>query len=101
LTRASAGKSISPQEFGKSIYDQGKLIAELEDAACHDENISFSRLLLNAPQVHSRYKGAFKGLVIAEVALFRLSKSNFEFDPVFKEVPVLPRLKDSDYLQVQ
>jgi hypothetical protein len=101
MTRASAGKSISPQEFGKSIYAQGKLIASLEDAACHDENISFSRLLLNAPQVHSRYKGKFKGLVIAEIALFRLSKSNFEFDPVFKEVSVLPRLKDSDYLQVK
>jgi hypothetical protein len=101
MTRASAGKSISPQEFGKSIYAQGKLIAALEDAGCHDDSIGFTRLLLNAPQIHSRYKGAFKGLVIAEVVLFRLSKGNFEFDPVFKTVPVLPRLKDSDYLQVQ
>jgi hypothetical protein len=58
-------------------------------------------LLLDAPQVHSRYKELFKGVVIAEVALFRLGKSTFEFDPVFKTVPVLPQLKDSDYLQVQ
>ena len=28
-------------------------------------------------------------------------KSVFEFDPVFKKVPVLPMLKASDYLQVE
>lgn len=28
-------------------------------------------------------KGKFRGLVISEVALFRLSKSAFEFDPMF------------------
>ncbi|MGD0101369.1 MAG: hypothetical protein ABSC60_13565, partial [Acidobacteriota bacterium] len=83
------------------IYDQGKRIPSLEDASCHDDTISFSRLLLNAPQVHSRYKGPFRGLVIAEVALFRLSKSTFEFDPVFKRVPILPVLRDSDYLQLK
>ncbi len=101
FTRDAFSKSISPQNFGKSIYAQGKLIPLLEDASCHDDTISFSRLLLNAPQVHCRYKGPFRGLVIAEVALFRLSKSTFEFDPVFKRVPILPVLKDSDDLQVQ
>jgi hypothetical protein len=73
----------------------------LEDSSCHDDTISFSHLLLNAPLVHSRYKGNFKGLVIAEVILFRLGKASFEFDPVFKNVPTLPVLKDSDYLQVK
>ena len=87
--------------LGQTIYDQGKLIPELEDAGCQDDTLGFSRLLLNAPQVHSRYKGKFKGLVIAEVALFRLGKSTFEFDPIFKEVSVLPLLKDSDYLEVK
>jgi hypothetical protein len=58
-------------------------------------------LLLNAPQVHSRYQGAFKGLIIAEVALPRLGKGIFEFDPVFKRVPVLRQLKESGYLQVE
>jgi hypothetical protein len=101
MTRSSSGKSIPPQEFDKDIYAQGKLIAGLEDAGCHDDNIGFTRLLLNAPQIHSRYKGAFKGVVIAEFALFRLGKTSFEFDPVFKAVPVLPRLKDSDYLRIQ
>jgi hypothetical protein len=101
FTRAASSKSISPKEFGQRIYDQGKLIPELEDAGCQDDTLGFSRLLLNAPQVHNRYKGKFKGLVIAEVVLFRLGKSTFEFDPVFKEVPVLPILKDSDYLDVK
>jgi hypothetical protein len=60
MSRASAGKSISLQEFGKSIYAKGILIAALEDAGCHDDNIGFTRLLLNAPQIHSCYKGNLK-----------------------------------------
>ena len=51
--------------------------------------------------INSRYSGKFKGLVIAEYALFWQGKTNFEFDPVFKEVPVLPVLKDSDYLRIE
>jgi hypothetical protein len=101
VTRDASSKSISPKAFGQSIYDQGKKIALLEDASCQDGTDGFSRLLLDAPQVHCRYTGKFKGLVIAEVVLFRLGKENFEFDPVFNNVMVLPRLKDSDYLQVQ
>jgi hypothetical protein len=101
FTRNASSRSLSPKTLGQTIYDQGKLIPGLEDAGCQDDTLGFSRLLLNAPQVHSRYKGKFKGVVIAEVALFRLGKSTFEFDPIFKEVSVLPRLKDSDYLEVK
>ena len=101
FTRDADSRSISPQAFGQSIYARGKRITALEDAGCADDTIGFSHLLLNAPQVHSRYKGKFRGIVIAEVALFRLGKGVFEFDPVFKRVPVLPLLKDSDYLQIQ
>jgi len=93
--------SRSPKDVGQRIYAQGKLIPSLEDASCHNDTISFSRLLLNAPQVHNRYKGTFRGLVIAEIALFRLSQSSFEFDRVFKQVSVLPVLQDSDYLEVK
>lgn|GEM_PF-4717421 len=46
-------------------------------------------------------KGKFRGLVISEVALFRLSKSAFEFDPIFKQVPILPVLRPRDYLHVE
>jgi hypothetical protein len=101
MTRQAVRRSVPPQTIGKSIYDQGKLIPALEDAGCEDDSIGFSGLLLDAPLVHNRYKGNFRGLVIAEFALFRLSKASLEFDPVFRKVPILPRLKDSDYLEVK
>jgi hypothetical protein len=101
MTRDAARLSLTPPKWGEAVYAEGKRIPELEDAGCREDNLDFTRLLLNAPQVHSRYKGNFKGLIIAELVLFRLGKSNFEFDPVFKRVPVLPRLKDSDYLVVR
>jgi hypothetical protein len=100
-TREAVRMSLTPPKWGEAVYAEGKQIPDLEDAGCREDNLSFSRLLLNAPQVHSRYKGDFKGLIIAELVLFRLGKSNFEFDPVFKSVPVLPRLKDTDYLVVK
>jgi len=43
----------------------------------------------------------FKGLVIAEAALFGLGKPDFAFGPVFKGGPALPLLKDSDCLQIR
>jgi hypothetical protein len=101
VTRDANNKSISPKTVSQNIYDQAKLIPSLEDASCHDDTTGFSRILLNAPQIHSRYKGRFKGLVVAEFALFRPGKASLEFDAVFKEVPVLPLLKDSDYLIVK
>lgn len=101
MTREAQRRSISAKEFGEGIYARGKLIPALEDAACHGDDVSFSRLLLNAPQIHNRYKGKFRGLVIGEVALFRLSKSAFEFDPIFKQVPILPVLRPRDYLHVE
>lgn len=101
LTREADKKAIAPEALGKGIYAEGKLIPSLEDATCQADAPDFTRLLLDAPLVHSRYRGQFKGLVIAEVALFRLGKSSFEFDPVFKEVPTLPILKDADYLQIK
>jgi hypothetical protein len=101
MTRDATKLSLTPPKWGEAILTEGRQIPELEDAGCREDNLDFTRLLLNAPQVHSRYKGNFKGLIIAELVLFRLGKSNFEFDPVFKEVPVLPRLKDTDYLVVK
>jgi hypothetical protein len=101
LTRDAEKKSMTPEALGKDIYAEGKLIPSLEDATCRQDAPVFSRLLLDAPLVHSRYQGRFRGLVIAEVVLFRLGKSTFEFDPVFKEVPTLPILKDTDYLQIK
>ncbi len=100
LTRATYSRNITPRDFTQDLYDRAATVP-LEDSSYHDESISFSRLLLNAPVINSRYKGRFKGLVIAEYALFWPGQTHFEFDPIFKEVPVLPVLKDSDYLSIE
>ena len=100
LTRETYKNNITPQEFTQELYDKTSLVP-LEDSSYHDDTLGFSRLLLNAPVINSRYKGRFKGLVIAEYALFWQGSSSFEFDPVFKEVPVLPVLKDGDYLRIE
>jgi hypothetical protein len=100
FTRATYNHDITPEKFTQDLYDMTALVP-LEDSSYHDDSIGFSRLLLNAPVINSRYKGRFKGLVIAEYALFWPGQTHFEFDPVFKEVPVLPLLKDSDYLRVE
>lgn len=100
FTRSTYRNNIIPQKFTQDLYDKTALVP-LEDSSYHDDTIGFSKLLLNAPVINSRYKGRFKGLVIAEYALFWQGSSSFEFDPVFKEVPVLPVLKDSDYLRIE
>lgn len=100
FTRTTYNNSITPHKFTQDLYDKTALVP-LEDSSYHDDTIGFSRLLLNAPVINSRYSGKFKGLVIAEYALFWQGKTDFEFDPIFKEVPVLPVLKDSDYLRIE
>lgn len=100
FTRATYSLNIPPEKLTRDLYDKAALVP-LEDSSCQDETISFSRLLLNAPIINSRYSGKFKGLVIAEYALFWQGKTDFEFDPIFKTVPVLPVLRDSDYLKIE
>lgn len=85
---------------GESLYTIATSILHLQDASCHGRNLSFERLLLNAPMVHSRYTGKFTGVLVAEVALFSLSHFAFKFDPVFKTVPILPVLPPEYFLDV-
>ncbi len=99
-TRVSVDRKIPPEKLTQELYDAAATLP-LEDSTCHDETLSFSKILLNAPIIHSRYKGKFKGLVIAEFVLFWQGETDFEFDPVFKEVPVLPMLDENDYLVVE
>lgn len=100
FTRSAESRHSKPEAFMQELYDKASLVP-LEDSSCHDTELSLSRMLLNAPVVHSRYSGRFKGIVIAEFALFWQGRSSYEFDPVFSKVPVLPVLKDSDYLLVE
>jgi hypothetical protein len=99
-------QSAAPKEYGDSILAEAKLIeakkGPLYDATCRSEGrlVSYEHLLLNAPIVHSRYEGDFKGTVIAEFSIMSLGMFKFEFDPVFKTVPVWPFLDSKLYLHV-
>jgi len=55
-------------------------------------SIDYSGLLLNAPHIHSRYGGNFKGVIICDVAMLARNPSatkleQFIYDPVFDNVP--------------
>jgi hypothetical protein len=103
FTRSEA----DPVVAGQKIRDDALVKMNdriIYDASClpNARNVSFQHLLLNAPQVHSRYTGNLRGTIIAEFALMSLGQLSFEFDPVFSDVnvKVLPMLKDTDFLKV-
>lgn len=106
-TASESGVDLSAkvQAQNDKIIADAALIGDLKDATTYPESgsriIDFERILLNAPQVHSRYMGRFDGVIIAEIAVMSLGQFRFQFDSIFSEVPVLPILRPSDYLQVQ
>lgn len=104
FTRDAQMKGRSPAQESQLILSDAAMIPQgLEDASCfsNKRETHLERLLINAPQIHSRYRGAFRGVMIAELALASLGAFAFEFDPVFKEVPVLPVLEEADFLIVR
>lgn len=89
--------------IGKDILGDYAKVGTQKDASCETQkrSVGFNRLLLNAPQVHSRYWGDFSGVIISEYILPSLGQFHFKYDPVFLQVPILPRLQAADYLKVQ
>ncbi|WP_413560262.1 Ig-like domain-containing protein [Bdellovibrio sp. HCB209] len=100
------GVTTTPKAYGDAILAEAALIeakkGPLYDAACRTEgrNVSFERILLNAPQIHSRYEGNVSGTVIAEISIMSLNKFKFTFDQVFASVPIFPFLDKSVYLDI-
>lgn len=100
-------QSPDPAAYGQSIVNEADLIQAkaglFYDASCRPEgrNISFERILLNAPIVHSRYEGNVSGTIIAEFSVMSLGMFKFSFDPVFTRVPVFPFLDTALYLDVK
>lgn len=90
-------------QIGTEIYNELLKVGLPADAACRagGRGVSYSRLLLNAPHVESRYNGDFIGSIITEVPMMALGQFKFEFDPVFSNIPILPKLTDRDFLYVQ
>ncbi|WP_374029207.1 hypothetical protein [Bdellovibrio bacteriovorus] len=61
------------------------------------KTVNFKRLLLNAPIIHSRYYGQFKGIVIADFFLPAVQHLEYEYDTTFDSVPVLPLVISNVY----
>jgi hypothetical protein len=92
----------TPAQTRTAILDDYNRVGGIREANCEPGGrvIPFSRLLLNAPQVHGRYHGDFSGSIIAELSIVSLNNFRFFFDPVFSRVPVLPLLLSSDFLTI-
>jgi hypothetical protein len=96
-----------PVTFGNTILAEAALIQNVNgpflDASCRPEtrNVSFSRLFLNAPIIHSRYTGAVTVTIIGDFVMMSLGQFQFSFDPVFNSVDVLPYLPQSTFLQLK
>jgi|GEM_PF-5627722 len=57
------------------------------------KHVEYKHMILNAPQIQSRYIGKFKGLLIAEYALFAVGDFLFEHDKeTFRRAKIFPLL---------
>lgn len=75
--------------------------ALINDAAVSGRLVAFERILVNAPIIHSRYTGDFKGVVIADFVLWSLGKFKYFYDNIFDKVPIFPMLTPSDFFEVK
>lgn len=102
----SANSAGSLETFWDSIVEEYENIEteiseDLLDASCKTRDVAYTRLLLNAPVVQSRYAGDISGVIVAEVPLMSLGKFSFSYDPVFSRAAILPFLDGSTILDVQ
>lgn len=96
------GAGDSAKLFLDSVIAE-TLPLNMKDATCEagGRGRTFSRLLIVAPRVDSRYNGNFSGSIIAETSVLSIGSFKFSFDPVFERVAILPLLGDADFLSVE
>ncbi|MBX3033998.1 MAG: hypothetical protein KF865_08735 [Bdellovibrionaceae bacterium] len=87
-------KCASTPEEGKARSPRAPCLHPEWAEGFRRKTVEFHHILLNAPKVHSRYYGAFQGVVIAEDALFAVDNFVFRSDPVMNRVPLLPLVQD-------
>jgi hypothetical protein len=63
--------------------------------------VNFRRLLLNANTIHTRYKGDFEGVIIAEFVLGSLGAFAYRYDERFNQLPFLPLLRSETIFKVE
>lgn len=56
--------------------------------------VNYEHLALNAPKIHSRYYGVFKGVIIGEDVLFSVNHFIFDKDPVMFDIDMFPLLRE-------
>jgi hypothetical protein len=88
----SSRQLVSTSEIA-TCHIEGDWAGRAADGLAARASHNYTGIVLNAPRVHGRYLGQFKGLVIAEDALFAVDKFKFEFDPIFSSTKVLPLLQ--------
>lgn len=82
---------VDKEAYYRAAFEAAGIFLVDETSSYWDySDISFRRILVNAPIVHSRYTGNFQGWVIAEMALWKLGQFAFKFEPVFTSVPIFP-----------
>lgn len=100
LTRAPAGTADLAGYYLPRIEAAGIKLLDAGNPFRDTSDTSYRRLLLNAPDVQSRYNGKFQGTIIAEFALWRLGKFSFQFDSVFTAVPIFPLMDLNKIIRV-
>lgn len=98
ITKSPTTTPVAP--YLTNLAAQNVTMYDASNSFINQAGTTYSRLLLNAPIVMSRYTGDFQGLVIAEFAMWRLGNFTFTFDPVFTGVALLPFLDFSKIFNV-
>jgi hypothetical protein len=70
------------------------------DRTAASRSVSVSHVLINAPLVHSRFSGDFKGVIIAQHMVGSLGKFSYHYDDTFTSVPILPQISSSWFFQM-
>jgi len=93
---------MSNAEFTKDLTAITNVLGkdQLQDSAncgnrlTSSRTVSFERLLINASQIHSRYTGNYKGIIISPFVMWSLGEFSFEYDTTFdlEAVQIFPRL---------
>jgi hypothetical protein len=95
-TRA-APTSAAVQTKHQGIYNEaanlpssGSMAMVDADNASGGNGVAFQHILLNAPEVHTRYEGTLTGVVIGEIVIGRLEGLIFKNDPLFQSISDFP-----------
>lgn len=100
IPRPAAGVNVAGY-YAQKFAELGVTLVDSSNPFNNTANTPFRRLLLNAPDVQSRYNGKFEGTIIAEYALWKLGQFTFQYDSVFTAVPIFPLLDLNTILRVQ